>query len=218
MASVRSAGDARPRQYPPRRPTRQRMVDAAAALLRERSSAGVTVDAVLERSEAPRGSVYHHFPGGRDQIIREAVQSAGQHIAGLIDDADSAEAVIDGFVGFWERVLRRSDYLAGCPVVALTVDSQPDREAEAGLVRDVFTLWQERLGVVFAADGMTPDRARRLSTLVLAAAEGAILLCRAQRSCAPLNDVGEELRALVASARSVRSTSLAGPYGGPVPS
>src|SRR5664279_5652663 len=105
-ARSQPAATAKPPAAARPRPTRQRMVDGALALLRERSSAGVSVDAVLARSGAPRGSVYHHFPGGRDQIIREAVQSAGHHVAGMIEGADSAGAVIDGFARFWEHVLR----------------------------------------------------------------------------------------------------------------
>jgi TetR/AcrR family transcriptional regulator, lmrAB and yxaGH operons repressor len=177
------------------------MVDGALALLRERSSAGVSVDAVLARSGAPRGSVYHHFPGGRDQIIREAVQSAGRHVAGMIEGADSAGAVITRFASFWEHVLRESDFLCGCPVVALTVDSEPGRSAEAELVSEVFMLWQARLRAVFTADGIPSYRVARLATLVLAAAEGAILLSRAQRSYEPLQQVCGELHDLVESAR-----------------
>lgn len=202
MTAARDAADTRPLAAAGRRPTRQLMVDTAIALLRERSSAGLTVDAVLQRSGAPRGSVYHHFPGGRDQIVREAVEAAGEHIAGLIDGAENADAVIDRFIDFWRRVLRRSNYLAGCPVVALTVDSGFDRDVEADQVREVFARWQDRVRSVFVADGMPEDRARRLSTLAIAATEGAILLCRAQRSCEPLDDVCAELRNLIAVART----------------
>lgn len=68
---------------------------------------GVTVDALLAHSGAPRGSVYHHFPGGRDQIIFEAVRVAGRHIAALIDEPAEHDptAVVRRFPDFWERIL-----------------------------------------------------------------------------------------------------------------
>ena len=57
--------------------TRARMLDSTALLLRERGVGGVTVDAVLAHSGAPRGSVYHHFPGGRNQLLLEALEASG---------------------------------------------------------------------------------------------------------------------------------------------
>jgi TetR/AcrR family transcriptional regulator, lmrAB and yxaGH operons repressor len=177
------------------RPTRDRMVDSAVALLRERSSAGVTIDAVLAHSGAPRGSVYHHFPGGRDQLVREAVERSGRYVARLIAEADGHPGdVVRRFVVFWEQVLTATDYLAGCPVVALTVDAG---EAERPLVEEVFAGWYRGLLEVFTRNGIEAQRAARLATLTIAATEGAILLCRAQRSAEPLHAVATELRLLL---------------------
>jgi TetR/AcrR family transcriptional regulator, lmrAB and yxaGH operons repressor len=181
-------------QVPVARPTRDRMVDSALALLRERSSAGVTIDAVLAHSGAPRGSVYHHFPGGRDQLVREAVERSGRYVARLIAEADDAPDVVQRFVEFWEQVLTATDYLAGCPVVALTVDAG---EAEQPLVEEIFAEWHTRLLEVFTRHGIDAPRAARLATLTIASTEGAVLLCRAQRSAEPLHAVAAELRLLL---------------------
>jgi len=182
----------------PVRPTRERMVDSAVVLLRERSSAAVTVDAVLAHSGAPRGSVYHHFPQGRQQLLREAVERAGRHVARLIEGADGSPAeVVEKLVEFWEHVLEESDHAAGCPVVALTVDGDASVQP---VVQEVFGLWQIRLVEAFIRDGVAADRADRLATLVIAAGEGAVLLCRAQRSAEPLRTVFEELRPVLDAA------------------
>ncbi len=182
-------------------PTRARMIDSAVALLRERSSAGVTIDAVLARSGAPRGSVYHHFPGGRDELIAQAVTLAGRHVGRLIGEAAASGAspaeVVGGFVEFWERMLHRTDYLAGCPVVALTVDARPDDGEHVPLVAEIFADWHRQLTPVLVRAGADPGRARRLATLVIAVSEGAVLLCRAQRSTQPLHDVHAELDTLL---------------------
>lgn len=185
-----------------RRGTRVRMVESAAALLRERSAAGVTIDAVLARSGAPRGSVYYHFPGGREQIILEAVELAGRHVASIISSSNSHDPgdVVARFLEFWQRVLRSSDYLAGCPVVALTVELHEGQDAAMRLVREVFTRWQAELEQVLLTSGVPAGRARSLATMTIAAAEGAVLLARAERSTKPLTAVCSELRLLLASA------------------
>src|SRR6185369_771994 len=136
--------------------TRQRMVDTAVLLLRERGVAGVTVDAVLARSGAPRGSVYHHFPGGRRELILEAVQRAGDYIAGVVDEAAAdgdTQRALRRLIRFWKRTLVDSEYRAGCPVVAVAVDSREDIPQAAEVVRAIFAQWRAKLADLLAADG-----------------------------------------------------------------
>ena len=107
----------------PRRDTRRRMLLSAVDLMRERGAAGVTIDAVLERSGAPRGSVYYHFPGGRAELVADALDLAGASITALIEGAsgDGAIQALHRFSAFWASVLRDSDFAAGCPVVSVAV-------------------------------------------------------------------------------------------------
>ena len=100
--------------------TRKKMLISAAEVMRERGAAGVTIDAVLARSGAPRGSVYYHFPDGRNQILVEALRYAGDSITAIIDDAADrgAKVLLREFVEYWERRLTDGDFNAGCPVVA----------------------------------------------------------------------------------------------------
>src|ERR1700759_5371782 len=92
--------------------TRTRMLVSAAEVMRERGAAGVTIDEVLARSGAPRGSVYYHFPEGRNQILAEALRWAGDTIADSIDSAAERGALplVRGFSEFWERTLLESDF------------------------------------------------------------------------------------------------------------
>jgi len=85
-----------------RRDTRKKMLVSAAEVMRERGAAGVTIDEVLARSGAPRGSVYYHFPNGRNQILAEALQYSGDSITAMIDDAAGwgARALLREFVEF----------------------------------------------------------------------------------------------------------------------
>ena len=102
-------------------------------MLRERGAAGVTIDEVLTRSGAPRGSVYHHFPEGRTQILTEALRFAGDSITAIIDEAvdQGGIALVRKFVEFWERTLADSDFNAGCPVVAAAIGSVRRRPGAA---------------------------------------------------------------------------------------
>jgi AcrR family transcriptional regulator len=183
------------------------MLDSAVTLLRERGVAGVTVDAVLAHSETPRGSVYHHFPGGRSELILDAVRQAGDYVATMVDDAAAGRdgrAAVERIVRFWKRSLLDTDYRAGCPVVAVAVDARPDVPDAEDVVRDVFTRWRTSLVGLLVADGFAPARARRLATLAISAIEGAILLCRARHDLEPLDDVLAELRPLLTPAEAGR--------------
>ena len=106
---------------------RERMVISAALLIRERGAHPTAIADVLAHSGAPRGSAYHYFPGGRTQLLCEAVDYAGEYMTARLDAAPSCLAALDDlFVGYAEQ-LRRSDFRAGCPVVAVTVEAgDPD--------------------------------------------------------------------------------------------
>ncbi|BBU22703.1 TetR/AcrR family transcriptional regulator [Mycobacterium xenopi] len=183
--------------------TRQRMVGAAVELLRERGASAVTVDAVLARSGAPRGSVYHHFPGGRNELVLAAVRHAADYVTSRIDaTVESGDPVqaLDGFVRFWKKTLRDTDYLAGCPIVAVAIDAYQDPPEAAALAREVFGRWQTKLAGLLVNRGFGTARATRVATLMVAAVEGAVILCRARRDHTPLDDVRNELKPLLEGA------------------
>ena len=164
--------------------TRNRMLISAAEVMRERGAAGVTIDAVLARSGAPRGSVYYHFPKGRNQILTEALRYAGDAITATIDDAveRGAMALLRGYVDFWEALLIECDFSAGCPVVAAAIasaDEELELSTEAGVI---LGRWCTALTQAFVADGFTESDAASLAVMSIAALEGAT--CCAARPAA----------------------------------
>lgn len=179
--------------------SRERMVNSAITLLRERGVSGVTVDAVLAHSGAPRGSVYHHFPGGRDELILTALRQAGDYItASILKSVETGDPlqVLDKFAAFWLKSLKATAYQSGCPVLAMAVDTREDLPEAGELVREIFAAWLSAFTDLLEATGK--PRARALATLTVASIEGAIVLCRVQQSPIPLEDAVGELKTLLA--------------------
>lgn len=180
-------------------PPRQRMIRSAALLMRERGVEGTSFSDVLEHSGAPRGSIYHHFPGGKSQLVEEATRYAGDFIASGLAAAlagDDPRAAIRVFADGWLAILRDSDFSAGCPVVAAAVEGDRTPEARRAAAA-AFDRWQSLLTEAIEGRGVTAERAAGLATLAVAAIEGAVVLARAQRSTVPLERVCRELETLV---------------------
>lgn len=190
--------------------TRARMLGSAVEVLRERGAAGVTIDEVLARSGAPRGSVYHHFPGGRRQILIEALQYAADTIGGVIgaETSDSAWDLVHRFVGFWERVLTGSNFSAGCPVVAVAIAAPDDEPDLAAAAAAIFDRWRTALTGAFTADGFDESDASSLAVMCIATLEGVVVLCRSSKSVVPLHDVARQLEFLIKSREFVRRNGV----------
>ncbi|MGA7052913.1 MAG: TetR/AcrR family transcriptional regulator [Mycobacterium sp.] len=197
--------------------TRKKMLVSAAEVMRERGAAGVTIDEVLARSGAPRGSVYYHFPDGRNQILTEALRYSGDSITAMIDDAAGwgAKALLQEFVEFWVRQLSDGQYSAGCPVVAAAIGSDDDDlklSTEAGVI---LGRWCAALTRAFVNDGLDDAGAASLAVTSIAALEGAIVLCRSARSADPLRQVGDQLEFLVKAREFVVRNGIPGAQEGP---
>jgi AcrR family transcriptional regulator len=177
------------------------MIQSAALLFRERGVEGTAFADVLEHSGAPRGSVYHHVPGGKQQLAEEATRWAGDFMAAGIATAFAQNdplAALDTFVALWSGILAQSDYEAGCPIVAAAVEGSrtPTARAEAATA---FNTWEQLVADALAEAGIDRNRARSFATLIIAAIEGAVVLARAERSTEPLERVAGELRTLAAT-------------------
>ena len=190
---------------------RERMVISAALLIRERGAHPTAIADVLEHSGAPRGSAYHYFPGGRTQLLCEAIDYAGEYIAEKIGTGASGLDVLDGLVAGYRKQLIRTDYRAGCPVVAVAVEAgDPAKQDQATAVIDraaaVFARWNGLIAQRLIADGVSAQRADELAMLTTTAIEGAIVVARASRDVKPLDIVHGQLRALMQAETSERKS------------
>ncbi|BBY77274.1 TetR family transcriptional regulator [Mycolicibacterium parafortuitum] len=181
---------------------RERMVVSAALLIRERGAHPTAIADVLAHSGAPRGSAYHYFPGGRTQLLCEAVDYAAQFMAERLEGATSAVEVLDELFDFYRNELRRTEFRAGCPVVAVAVEAgDPDKpEQTTPLIERAaaaFERWRQIIARRLAGDGVAEPDAAALATLVLSSFEGAIVVARACRDVTPLDQVQAQLRSLI---------------------
>ena len=187
------------------------MVQAARQLIRERGYHATAISDVLERSGAPRGSVYFYFPGGKTQLAIEAAEDHAHEQVAIIDEAagraDSARQLVEIFVDLARERLVDSDYSRGCGVAPLITEAgpeEPDEIAETG--RRSFTSMIDRMAFHFVDLGLERASARRLAHATIAGVEGALVTARALRDPAPFEAVMAVLAAQ-ASAVTPKSAS-----------
>lgn len=178
------------------------MVTSAALLIRERGARPTAIGDVLAHSGAPRGSAYHYFPGGRTQLLCEAVDYAADYVATAIGRAKTGVQMLDTAVDFYRSGLLDSDYRAGCPVLAVAVEAgDPDAGVEpVERAAAAFDRWRDLVAGRLVADGVPRKQAGELAALVISALEGALVLARAGKDVAPLDAVHRQLRTLLRSA------------------
>jgi AcrR family transcriptional regulator len=196
--------------------TRAKMVAGAADLMSRRGVNATSMREVVRHSGTPRGSIGHHFPRGKQQLIEDALVFAGKQVSGPLEHLTQSRGAVAGlraFIALWRQTLEKSKFQAGCPVLAVAVeqyvndatekDGEPDEAAQRHLLDladGVFTDWQRIMFTALRREGVAPARARRLAALVIASVEGTVAMCRAARSAQPLDDVRQELELVLAGA------------------
>ena len=173
-------------------PARDRIVRSAAALVRERGVHGVGLRQIVAHADGPRGSLQRYFPGGKTQLITEALNLAG---AEVLDDTESglSEATtlahaLDAIFAPWRRVLVESSFTMGCPLAATVVDaSGEDRLREEA--RALLDQWRDSVRDALVKFGVRESTAEDDASVLLAALEGALILSRANQNTEPLDTV-----------------------------
>jgi TetR/AcrR family transcriptional regulator, lmrAB and yxaGH operons repressor len=174
------------------------MVATAAALIGARGRNATSFAEVLAESGAPRGSIYHHFPKGKEQLTNEAIELVSQRLLAYVRSGptDTPEHVLAHFIDLWRRVVAASNGAAGCAVAGVAVDTNGEPLLMRH-VRDIFRSWVSEVAGRLETAGMSRQQSVATARTALAAMEGALILCRAEGSVEPLNDVAEQLLRLV---------------------
>jgi AcrR family transcriptional regulator len=178
---------------------RERMVFSAAQLLRRGGVAAAGMRETAAQAHAPRGSLQHYFPGGKEQVVNEAVAWAGRYAASRVPrfitalDEPSPSALFAAMAQQWTDELATAGTLAGCPVAAATTDCAQDIESTRTAAAEAFACWRASVTEALTVMDVPPARAEALATLMVSTLEGAILIARAERSPCALATAVREL-------------------------
>jgi TetR/AcrR family transcriptional regulator, lmrAB and yxaGH operons repressor len=171
---------------PRRTDSRARMINAAAELFRQRGYHATAFSDVIQASGAPRGSTYFHFPGGKQELAREAIALAGDQIEEMVDlaadGADGPGSLVRALGDMVAARLEGSGYRSGCAIATMVLELAPENEELSTDFEAVFGRWRAALARRFETWAIAPDRAVGLANLVMSAFEGALVLSRAARS------------------------------------
>ena len=175
-----------------RSPARARMVRSAATLMRERGIHGVGLREIVVHSGGPRGSLGRYFPGGKTQLMTEAIDVVVAELSDEVDRALTAAETFPDAIGVivapWRRLLVDHDFALGCPLAATVVDAADNDDLRVH-VSELLAQWRASVADVYVKFGDPPAVADERSTVLLAALEGALILARARRSTEPLDTV-----------------------------
>jgi TetR/AcrR family transcriptional regulator, lmrAB and yxaGH operons repressor len=195
-----SSGDSKPATQPARVSTREAFIDTTAQLLRRQGYAATGVNEIVTHSGAPKGSLYFHFPGGKEQLAVAAMQHSGEQLHGAITailaSSDDLGQALASLLDALAVGLQRSDFRDGCPIATVALEAASDSEQLRATAAGAFDMWLAALQQRLVRSGLQPLAARRRALLVLSAVEGALILARAERDIAPLAAVRDELLAL----------------------
>jgi AcrR family transcriptional regulator len=184
--------------------TRERILIASAELFRRQGYAATGLKQVVARADAPFGSLYHHFPQGKEQLGDEVLRAGGAFFLALFEHvADAAPDVVSGVRDFFSgagEALAANGYADACPIATVAGEVASSNETLRKACADVFESWLHAAQRRFEAAGISPLDARDLALSVIALLEGAFLLSRSLRSTDPMAAGGDAAAALVAAA------------------
>ncbi|MEJ7583555.1 MAG: TetR/AcrR family transcriptional regulator [Acidimicrobiales bacterium] len=181
--------------------TRDRIVAATATLFQQRGYTGSGLKQISTDSAAPFGSLYHFFPGGKEELAAVTLRWSGlgyQLLVEAVLDAapDIVSGVRDAFAGATET-LRESDYADACPIATVALEVASTNEGLRRVTAEVFEGWLAALAGRFAAAGIGVERARELAIVFVATIEGGFLLSRAAKDTTAMDALGRSVTEMV---------------------
>ncbi len=180
------------------------MIETAARLVQARGFHGVSLGDILSESGTPRGSLYFHFPGGKEDLVLEAmragIEEASRVLRECLAETSDPAAGIRRFFEAAAAEMTDSDYAFGCPVAPVVLDTVSGDSALAQACRAAFDEWEHLYRDALTGAGLAPRRAERMARLILASLEGALITSRSRRDADEIRAVGEEVAMAIAAA------------------
>ena len=183
-----------------RRNVREEMIQGVIGLLAQRGVHGTSFAVVTEATNTPRGSIYHHFPGGKNELIEKAVNSFGALVTALINavDAETPAEVIEVFFESWRAALRASNFDGNCAVANTAIGGGEDDSLRVAS-HHVFEKWHSSMTRAFIRSGTDTANANDYAAVCIAAAEGALIIGRASRDDSVFDALLRQLKLLVSA-------------------
>ena len=187
------------------RATRDRILDSTAELFRRQGYMGTGMKQIAAEASAPFGSVYHFFPGGKEELGAEVIRTSGRmymqlFVAVIAEFPEDLLGAVGGFFSGAAETLRDTDYADACPIATVALEVASTNETLRIATADVFTEWIEGATAYFEFAGIPGAHARELAFSMLSLMEGAFIFSRSMRTTEPMAAAGDAAVALVRAA------------------
>ena len=188
---------------PPFEPARERLIAAMTEALRRRGLHGIGLTELLQAAQAPKGVLYHHFPGGKTELAIAAIDQVVERMTAGLDKLlattpDPLQAMRRWIAGATAR-LQDTGFEAGCPLATVALESRPDDQALREALARAFERVRERIAQGLANAGLPAERALGLAALIVAAYEGGLLQSRVAHSVEPIQRATDTLLTLLSA-------------------
>ena len=178
--------------------SKEAFVQTTQQLLRRQGYAATGLGEIVARSGAPKGSLYFHFPGGKEELAIAAMERSAAQLrdamAAILNSSEDLDEAIGRLIGALAAGLEQSDFADGCPIATVALETASDSEPMRAAAQAAFDSWLQVLRERLLAAGLEPALAAQRALLVLAAVEGGLILARATRDVTPLVAVSSQLR------------------------
>jgi TetR/AcrR family transcriptional repressor of lmrAB and yxaGH operons len=188
---------------------RQQLIETTSRLLEAQGYHGTGLNQIVRESGAPRGSLYYYFPEGKEELAAEAIAGKGQSMAGFITvTLASRQDAIEAILACFDQMVdytQGNHYCSGAPMAAVALETAATSERLRGACAAAYEELRGPFLRKLLDDGFAPERAESLSTTIVAALEGAVILSRTQQSTLPMEHLRVEMGELLRCARASRS-------------
>jgi TetR/AcrR family transcriptional repressor of lmrAB and yxaGH operons len=185
--------------------TREQIIEKTCELLELQGYHATGLNQIIRESGSPKGSLYYHFPGGKEELAQEAVEYVGAIVLKRIHDNlalyDEAGQALEVFITHIAYNVEASGFKAGGPITTIAMEASATSDRLRETCQRIYSEWQGAVANKLMADGFAEERAHRIATLVIASIEGGVILCRTERSQMPLKRVAQEIGTLIRMSR-----------------
>jgi len=178
--------------------TRERLIAAMREALATRGYHGIGLNELLASAGAPKGVLYHHFPGGKSELAVAAIGAVADQLGSSLDKlmqraAGDPVKALAAWMDVAQQTLEKSGFQRGCPLATVALETTPDDQALRAVLSATFAAFRERLANALAVAGIADSRARGLAALIVSAYEGALLQSRVAGNVQAMHDTSVAL-------------------------